>query len=221
MIPVYLTAFNELTWLREMVRQVARLGGRPIILDNGSDYPPLLEWLDDSPFDVVRLGGNHGCYAFWRLGLHRNEPGFYVVSDADLDLSRVPGDALAVLQDAFRLNPAATKAGLSLEINDLPDCYPFREDVHTWEDRYWTRRGEGPPCFVGQVGATFALYHRDRDPDSSFYPAVRLDRPYTARHLPWYLDPLNLSDELKYYYKTAIGPGYWTQKLQGRINAQG
>lgn len=218
-IDCYLTVYEQLTWPRQMALQCVRLGLTPIILDNGSTYGPLLEWLDACPYQVIRVGFNAGCYGFWRVGRHRNQTAEYIVSDSDLDLSQVPNDAVDRLREALANNPDVSKAGLSLEIDDIPDTYRFRNDVFVWERSYWTvPRGN---AWLAGVGATFALYdpRRNEQLDKDFYSAVRLGRPYTARHLPWYLDVDHLSDELRYYYERCDNVAYWgsrtKQFLQG------
>lgn len=43
-IPVFIIAFNRLSWLKVLVRQVRRFEGlEPVIVDNGSVYTPRLE----------------------------------------------------------------------------------------------------------------------------------------------------------------------------------
>jgi hypothetical protein len=210
----YLTVFEQLTWPRVMAQECVRLGLDPILLDNGSTYGPLLEWLDDCPYTVIRVGHNAGCYGFWHAGRHLSLNSEYVVSDSDLDLSRVPADAVERLRDALARNTDVAKAGLSLEIEDLPETYPFRRDVWTWERPYWThRRGD---AWLADVGATFAVYDPRRNEllGRSFYSAVRLDRPYTARHLPWYVDFDRLNDELRYYFSRCDNVVYWSSRAR-------
>lgn len=219
MIPCFLTVFNLLSWPRAMAAECERLGLEPIIFDNDSDYPPLLEWLDACPYPVIRAGHNSGCYGFWNLGLHEKQEGYYVVSDSDLDLSGVPDDAVSRLIEAFEANPDAVKAGLSLEIEDIPEGYPLRDKVFTWERPYWRTPGKGPACWKAGVGATFALYHPGRSLAREFYAGVRLDRPYTARHLPWYLDFAHPDEEQRYYFDRCQGPAYWGMLIKERLNA--
>ena len=212
----YLTVYEQLTWPRQMATECVRLGLNPIILDNGSTYPPLLEWLDVCPYPVIRLGHNAGCYGFWKGTRQLTLTKPYIVSDSDLDLSGVPNDVVVRLEEALFLNQDVAKVGLSLEIDDLPEAYPFREAVLNWERKYWTT-----PAWDGWlagIGATFALYDPARNDllDKDFYGAVRLDRPYTARHLPWYIDFENLSDELRYYFERCdhAAYAYWGSRAK-------
>ncbi|HEY0985312.1 MULTISPECIES: hypothetical protein [unclassified Schlesneria] len=205
----YLTVYEQLTWPRQMAEECVRLGLSPVILDHGSTYPPLLKWLDECPYPVIRVAHNAGCYGFWWTGRYREMSSQYIVSDSDLDLSQVPDDVVERLQQALAENPDVAKAGLSLEIEDIPDTYPFREQVMVWERPYWTEKRSG--AWRANIGATFALYDPARHEmlDEDFYSAVRLDRPYTARHLPWYLDFQQLDPELRYYFDRCDNVAYW------------
>jgi hypothetical protein len=162
-------------------------------------------------------GKNWGCYGFWSTKRHERETGYYIVSDSDLDLSGVPADAVERLLDAFRANPWANKAGLSLEWEDIPDHNPHKYVVLAYERNYWysrTRDGN----WKAPVGATFALYNQRERPvqviTNEFYRAVRLDRPYTAVHVPWHIDFNNLTEEDLYYYKRTDTTSHYSQKIK-------
>ena len=142
-IDCYLTTYEQLTWPRAMASQCERLGLNPILLDNGSTYEPLLKWLETCPYPVIRVGNNAGCYGFWRARRHHFLTSPYIVSDSDLDLSGVPIDVVDRLRRALDENPDVAKAGLSLEIDDIPEHYAFKHDVVGWERQYWqVHRGE-------------------------------------------------------------------------------
>lgn len=214
-VPCYLTVYEQVTWLKEMAMQCERLGLRPILLDNGSSYPPLANWLRTCDYQVIRVGSNAGCYGFWHSKRQNKLKGYYIVSDSDLDLSLVPDDAVQKLITAFEANKDVTKAALSLEVNDVPLSYHFYHLVMKWENCYWVTPRPGN-AFFANTGATFALYHTDRNTfvDTDFYKAVRLDRPYTARHLPWYLDLNSLNEEMLQYHKKCDNVAYYGSKIR-------
>lgn len=215
MIPCYLTVYEQVTWLKEMVVQCERLGLCPILLDNGSSYPPLARYLRTCKYQVIRVGSNAGCYGFWHSHRQNELNGYYIVSDSDLDLNGVPDDAVQKLIEAFELNTDVTKAALSLEINDIPQTYEFYHLILKWENSYWVSPRPGN-CFFANTGATFALYHTKRNHlvASDFYKAVRLDKPYTARHLPWYLDLKALNEEMLQYHKKCDNVAYYGSKIR-------
>jgi hypothetical protein len=113
---------------------------------------------------------------------------YYVVTDSDLDLSGIPLDVLDVLRAGLERYPQVHKAGLSLEINDVP-ADTLNLD---WERSLWTRRIDDL-WFDALVDTTFAMYRRGAGWAGN---GMRSDRPYTARHVPWYR---KMDEEERYY----------------------
>ena len=197
MTPVYITAFNRLTPLKRMVEFLCRCPGvSPVVIDNASTYPPLLEWYLECPVEVIRRDDNAGPRVAWS---HKDDSPFFAVTDSDLDLDGCPLDLVDVLIDGLESHPEYCKAGLSLEIDDLPQDHPFLERILSVELPYWERRVGR--FFDALIGSTFAVY-RSGVP-CVYGPALRSDRPYTARHLPWYVKPGQENEEERYYYDHA------------------
>lgn len=97
---VYINVFNRLTTTKAMAEQVVSLGGDPILIDNDSDWEPLLEFYAECPYEVVRLRSNMGHHAPWLSGaVGKYECVQYVVTDCDLDLTGVPGISLTFCAD--------------------------------------------------------------------------------------------------------------------------
>jgi hypothetical protein len=216
-IPIYINTFNRLTTTRAMVQQIAALAGAvPIIIDNDSAYPPLLEWYQQAPCEVIRLKENLGHHAPWLSGvIEADAAEVYGVTDCDLDLSGVPADALEVLQSAFRWRRPPVKSGLALRIDDVPRT---QTRVIEWESRWWQRRCVSDRRFyAAAIDTTFALY-RQQTPAAvamrvAGVYAVRLAGEYQCRHVPWYCDVANLSDEDHYYFANANQSNTWRPGL--------
>lgn len=207
--PVYINNRNRLASTRALVADVRRMGGTPIIVDNASSFQPLLDWYDHAkPCEVVRMPINGGSQAPWLCGVIGE--GYYVETDSDLDLSGCPDDTLEKLRAAFDKHKDVNKVGLSLRLDDLPAHSAAA--VHKVEDRYWSKK-QGD-AYIADVDTTFALYHTARK--ARFLSALRLAPPYTARHLPWYVDPVNRSAEEQYYHdhaKSGLGFSFWRSRL--------
>lgn len=221
MIPVYVNTFNRLTTTRTLCEQIAQLDNAlPIIVDNDSDYGPLLEWYSHCPFEIVRLRENLGHHAPWISGVIAGDAAErYVVTDCDLDLSGVPADVLSVLAIPFTWTSQPIKSGLAMRIDDIPK---WQTDVRSWESRWWTRRVTADPRFYhAAIDTTFAMYqghtpHR-LAMQVATVPAVRLAGQYQCRHVPWYLDGTRLDAENQQYFATASESNSWKpsgQKLK-------
>lgn len=229
MIPVYLISYNRLDWLKGMCEWLLRIPSVvPTVIDNASTYPPLLDWLERPPVQVIRLSENVGKYAVWRSGTvplgprHRSFYGseFYAVSDPNLDLTGCPPDLFEVLEEGLRRYPCALKCGPSLEYTDLPDHFPLKNEVVEWESGHWGDRLDDA-FFSAPLDTTLALYHCDRAFEQHRWlkPSLRADRPYTARHIPWYSDPLKPTPEDAHYHRRSGVYGHWSG-LVGRTILQ-
>lgn len=204
-IPVYINNRNRLTSTRALVEYLEAVpGARPIIVDNGSTYRPLLEWYRHCPAEIVRTR-NYGPRGPWLI-LHplMRMAAYFVVTDSDLDLSSVPLDVLEVLRDGLDRYPDRVKAGLSLETCDLPQHCDSTAIVQAWERKFWISRLDAR-WWDAWVDTTFALY-RTGGNFPGIRPALRADRPYTARHLPWY----RIESEEERYYEQHARPEWST-----------
>ena len=198
--------YNRLTLPAAMADWLAENGCEPIFIDNCSTYEPLLEYYHHCPYMVMHLNRNYGHKVVWtpeatilqRLGITDR----YIVTDPDLDLSAVPSDFLEVLHEGLNRYPEYKKCGLSLEINDLPDNPEIRAMRDNCEARYWTEPLDDR-YFKAAIDTTLALHRADAR--HYFHrPALRTNRPYTARHVPWYYEGLaDLPEDEKFYFQTA------------------
>ncbi len=193
--------YNRLTLPKKMADWLSSRGLEPIFVDNNSDYPPLLEYYKATPYQVLRMEGNYGHEVVWRhgvietLGIKED----YIVTDPDLDLSGVPDDFAWVLNEGLRRYPQYDKCGLSLEINHLPI-----KSARTWEERFWQQPLDSV-FFHADVDTTLALYQYHKQVRYPSFSAMRTNRPYTARHVPWeYHDAKDLPEDEQYYYRTQL-----------------
>lgn len=216
----FVIMYNRLTWPRRMCEILSEAGLNVVLIDNMSTYPPLLEWYLDCPYEIYRLGRNLGHKALYTSGiLDERGCGKYILTDHDLDLSGVPMDFPEMLEEGLESNPHVRKAGLSLEIDDLPDNL-FTREVRQWEGNYWRRQTDNRGFFFSEVDTTLAYYDRSREhagfpSGDEFFSAVRSPRPYTARHLPWYNTPENITPEEEYYMRSTNT--YWSGRYKENL----
>lgn len=201
-IPVFIICFERVNDLRKLVLKLEKIGLKKIVfIDNDSTYPPLLEYLNSSPYQVMYLKQNIGHTSPWETGITRTliPHGYYIVTDPDV----IPTDECLAnkpiehLISVHKKHPSYQKVGLGLKIDDLPEHYPLKKEVISWESQFWKTEIK-PGIFEAGVDTTFALYK----PGTFLYtlhPSLRTGEPYVARHMPWYNDPSKQTDEDKYY----------------------
>lgn len=217
----FVIMFNRLTWPKELCQHLIGAGLTPILIDNNSTYGPLLDWYEgECPYKVHRIDVNCGHQVLWKSGLiNKYRDRYYIVTDHDLDISRVPRDFVLQLYEGLNFYPNVIKAGLSLEIKGLPDN-PFAREVVGWETKFWETKKENG-FYLSDVDTTLAMYDRERDfgelPNNKFFSAVRADRPYTAKHLPWYNTPEFLAENEEERYYQEHTSTYWAEKYKELI----
>jgi hypothetical protein len=172
---------------------------RIYLIDNDSAYPPLLEYFERSPHEVIRLGRNVGHLSAWDLNLfgELGVNGRFVFTDPDV----VPGadcplDAVTYFGEILDLFPDLHKVGFGLRIDNIPDGYRFKRQTVLWESQFWERQ-LAPRLYDAWIDTIFAL-HREPGPHS-FFRAARTRFPYVARHVPWYLDDHALPEDEAFY----------------------
>jgi len=216
-IPIIINSFNQLTYLEQLVTRLEEMGYNNIhIINNDSTYPPLLKYYSSTKHPVYNLGKNLGFEALWNsdiFKLFRND--YYVYTDADVvPIDECPNDILRRFLEIMQKYPKAQKVGLSLKIDDLPDCFKDKKKVIEWEHNWWIKPLESG-MFDAQIDTTFALYRPYSSGKANFVELnIRTDFPYQARHLPWYSDSTNLTEEQKFYISKCKVITHWTEKMQ-------
>ncbi len=198
-IPVFVICRDRVSCLQLLVSWLESAGHERIyFVDNDSSYAPLLEYYESTPHTVIRLNENLGHRAPWKSGVVPEVArGPYVVTDPDvLPTEECPTDAVLALLDALGRHPGACKAGLGLVTDDLPEHFALRGYVRAWEEQHWKHQVE-PGLYSAPIDTTFAVYRAGLP--FAKKPALRTGPPYLARHLPWYADSANPTEEERYY----------------------
>lgn len=215
---VYIINRDRLQSPKEMVEFLLKTPGvTPIIMDNDSKNPDLLDWYETSPCEIVRHDLNWGETIMWMPDLNYIEyyglkDGNYCVTDPDLDLAGIPLNWPDELKRLLVENQWCDKAGFSLEINDLPDNEITRE-VIAHEENHWHTPLSGGGFRAG-IDTSFAAY---RSSIHSF-ECVRASRPYTAKHRNWYYQSVDdiPADEKFYLSRINASHNHWSYKIKQR-----
>lgn len=202
--PVIIIVRDRLSPLLQLLDWFEKIGQHNIWLcDNASTYEPMVKFLANTTHRVVFNGQNLGHRAPWLSGLAA-ELGMdrpFVVTDPDVVPSEnCPHDALDYFADALSVHRDMDKVGFSLRIDDLPSHFAHRDSVIAWERQFWTNQFK-PGFYFAPIDTTLALYRPGLGHQNS--RSLRTQSPYDARHLPWYEDTANPTDEQRYYVSHA------------------
>ena len=214
-IPVYIISFNRLSYLERLVDWLEKAGCANIhIVDNASTYAPLLDYLAKTKHTVHRLEKNYGHRVLFEAPEFTEvvDNRYFILSDPDiLPVEECPADFMRFLYGVLERFPDITKAGFGMKIDDLPDHYELKQAVVKWEKAFYEKpvKGTSPAVYKAPIDTTFALYRPRKEWKKGFSEAVRTGFPYQARHLPWYKNLRELSEEDKFYNGLDAGSGNW------------
>ena len=203
-IKTFIINFNRVTLPSRLADWCRANGLDVIIIDNASTNPDTLTYYKNCEYPVIHMKKNHGSHVVWEWESEILDvfgiDGTYIVTDPDLDLRKVPHDFLEVMLTGLIKHPKAVKCGLSLEINNLPGTEQGRF-MERREAEYWQKPLDDM-YYDAPTASTFALY-RAGVKKWQLKPSIRTNRPYTAKHVPWYYTDFNsLPEDEKYYYNT-------------------
>jgi len=229
---IFIISYNRLKYLRKLVLWLERAGFEKIhIVDNNSSYPPLLEYLSLSKHKIHRLEKNYGHLAVWKCGKFNEiiDSEYYIVTDCDvLPTEECPFDVARYFFELLKKYPKVTKVGFGLRIDDLPQHYQYKNSVIEWEQQFWKKKIENN-AYNANIDTTFALYRKGIYPDSKrWWRSIRTDFPYLCRHLPWYENLKNKSEEDVFYQNSLENKSsFWSvddvellKKYSNDLNAQ-
>jgi hypothetical protein len=211
-VPIIINNRNRLTYLKQMIDWFKKAGYTNIIvLDNNSNYEPLLKFYKESNVNVIYLKKNYGHLAFWSSGTYKKfYADYYVYTDPDVvPIDQCPNDLMQHFMKLLKKYSNIEKVGFGLKIDDLPQFYNKKQEVIDWETKFWKKEIE-KDVFDAALDTTFALYKPYTRGDLWVQNALRTGGNYVVRHLPWYEDSANITPENKFYQDNAKpGASHW------------
>lgn len=187
-IPIYIIAYNNLTFVQSFVQQCIKLTQLIVIVDNCSTYPALHAYYDflesvlKEKVLIHRLQQNYGHTVY----LVRPDlfPDVYVLSDPDLLLNKdMPLDCCERLH-ALSNEHQAYKVGLALDITERQKFIKDSDGIYNMELRYWQRKipSREYELYNAPIDTTFTLVNRNM----KNMQCIRVAGCFTCKHLPWY-----------------------------------
>ncbi len=210
-VPIVINNFNRLSCLKQQVDRLRDLGYENLyVIDNASTYEPLLDYYRSEKLRVFYLSENVGYLALWKTSVRKEfMSNYYIYTDSDIvPVEDCPDDFAARFKATLDEHRTLAKAGFGLKIDDLPESYANRDAVAQHERQFWTQpitRG----LWHAPIDTTLALY-RPGESGGWWLDAARTDAPYLARHVAWYADSANPSEEERFYLQTAQQLTHWT-----------
>ena len=214
--PIIINNFNRFQYLKQQVEWLHNCGLHNIhVIDNASSFPPLLEYYKVIPATVYMLDRNIGHEALWRTHLYqRFGKYFHVYTDSDLlPTNDTPIDFMQHFKNILDKYPSKKKVGFGLAIHDLPIHYARKKEVIDGEKQFTIDEIE-PGIFESKIDTTFALY-RPGAFKQCWEETLRTGAPYLLKHMPWYENSKEMSEESLFYEKSASSSSSWYRPNNG------
>jgi hypothetical protein len=209
-LPIYIVCHNNGWMVRDTVKALSSRfqSIRVVVIDENSTARRTLDTLSElEARHGVRIHrhkrniGPKRVRRYPRYWLTRRQP--FVLTDPDLDLSRLPTDTLDVLREVAD-DQNLRCVGLALDISDKKDLlegeYFQQKTIREWESQFWREPVDlvhlrtDLKAYRASIDTTFAYYDFSRPKGGD----IRIAGDYTVRHLPWHKSYIRALDEQDY-----------------------
>lgn len=213
-IPIIINNRNRLTFLKQLINSLETKGYKNIhIIDNNSNYLPLLDFYKSCPYNIFKLNKNIGFLALWKTNIYKKFiKDYYIYTDPDIvPIDDCPSNFIEIFHNKMKEDKSIMKIGLGIKIDDLPDCFEKKNEVLLWEQQY-NEKSTLDNYYIANIDTTFALYKPFMSKGASRLKMLRGKYPYVAYHMPWYNDTKNLDQEEVFYIKNSQTITHWTSQ---------
>jgi glycosyltransferase involved in cell wall biosynthesis len=218
-LPIVIPVFNGVTYLSNTIDFFKARGfDEYLILNNGSEYPPLEEYLSKVPdgITVLDLPHNPGPRVYFNdPSIYSRLPEQFILTDPDLGF-KDELDRESILH-LFELceEHKRYKMGCALNIwTEEPSCVDTDIDtrkgmttIRDIEEKYYRQflgvTKYGDTIYDAPIDTTFAAYDKRYFAGNASGSSGRSVGRYLAEHYGWYDVPPIPSDEYE-YYKAAV-----------------
>ena len=227
-IPLFIIVHNQYDILKKSFESYEKFIKYPIkiIFHNvASTYQPTLDFLNQKEkegYTIYNSNINNHLTVMDSIKdyLSKNkECKYYILTDPDIELFNVNENILKTyiyLLEKYNVY----SVGPMLKIDDIPDYYPKKNLVFKRHNRFYkapriNEEFESNKFEIVKeaIDTTFQLISvKNIDKNFPHNNCIRVFEPYNARHLDWYIDPNNMTDCQKYYFKTTTNISHWNNK---------
>lgn len=204
-ITAVVIGYNQLTYIKNMVSQLEKYTSDIIVIDNHSDFQPLLDYYaNDYKYTLLRQPVNEGHSVYLSPHITKLMGRVFLLTDPDLQFNPdLPDNFIQTLISVSNAYQAA-KVGFAL----LIDSDDIREDItytppmgnapphkiKEWEQQFWVNQltYSGDPSlelYKAPVDTTFCLVNQvylKNHIESKTRNYIRVAGNFTCKHLPWH-----------------------------------
>jgi len=214
---IVIIGFNQYTYISKMVKQLEPFSKDIIIIDNKSDYKPLLNYYDtEYKYSLLKMDKNHGHKVYETAFIISLLGNMYIITDPDLKFNeKLPRNCIEEMVKISN-DYKAGRVGFALLI-DTDDIRPGLSyagmPLKQWEGRFWVNKVQHPKLelYSAPIDTTFCLLNTIHNINGL---SIRVAGDYVCKHLPWhenyYLELLD--DEYDHYLLNNKSTNFWIDK---------
>jgi hypothetical protein len=222
---IVIIGFNQYTYISKMVKQLESLTNDIIIIDNKSDYKPLLEYYEtEYKYTLLKMDKNYGHKVYETTFIISLLGNMYIITDPDLKFNeKLPKNCI---QEMIKISNdyKAGRVGFALLIdtNDIrPGLSYAGMPLKQWEGRFWVNKIQHPTLdlYNAPIDTTFCLLNMNHNHNGL---SIRVGGNYICKHLPWhnnyYLELLD--DEYDHYLLNNRSTNFWIDNNKSNKKTQ-
>lgn len=222
LIPIFIITCDRLEVLKKSIKSYCDYIKTPfeiVIIDFGSTYEPTIEYLERLEHEGIKVLWEKRIESVQELNnvdnkiqdYFKNHPkSNYIVTDPDIALDCVAGDILDIYSYLLKELPEIDVVGTMLRIDDIPEHYRNKKGVlATYSQTLKSKKintiqykDKFINFIYAPIDSTFGM-NKAGTRWVRLKEGIRTMPPYSARHLDWYLDLKNPTQDQKHYIENA------------------
>jgi hypothetical protein len=216
---VVIIGYNQFTYISKMVKQVEQYTNDIIIIDNNSNYDPLLNYYNtDYKYSLLKMDKNYGHKVYETSFIVSLLGNIHIITDPDLKFnSNLPknfiGEMIKISNDY-----KAGRVGFALliDVDDIRKELSYAGmPIKEWEGRFWKNIINHPylKLYGAPIDTTFCLLNTLHNSNGL---SIRIGDSYICKHLPWHINYWSelLDDEYDHYLINNKSSNYWIDKMK-------
>ena len=241
-IVIFIITFNRKNMLERILKSYNNLESNfnIIIIDNGTNDKECIKYLYSLDYTILQFNELYktnlknsyeqlisNIQTSIDFYYNHNFSKYYAVSDVDISFEKTSKDVLNIYREMIDL--LNCNVGPELDILDIPDYYPLKMKIildtkHIFLPEYPTNKitinNKEIKYHRSNIDTTFTMFLYKTN--MNYKPCnnnIRVLYPYTALHLDWYFNAVDLDSDSLIYMNTAEGlGGYASGYIKNFVN---
>jgi hypothetical protein len=216
---VVIIGYNQFTYISKMVKQVEQYTNDIIIIDNNSNYGPLLNYYNtDYKYSLLKMDKNYGHKVYETSFIVSLLGNIHIITDPDLKFnSNLPKNFITeMIKISNDYKAGRVGFALLIDVDDIRKELSYAGmPIKEWEGRFWKNIINHPylKLYGAPIDTTFCLLNTLHNSNGL---SIRIGGDYICKHLPWHINYWTelLDDEYDHYLINNKSSNYWIDKMK-------